>query len=101
MLSLGVVFRVTEAVSTAYNGVKMAGKPMATPTIHINLASCSLLASGSDDLDLRIWSPLEGRSVTCMPTGHTGNIFSVKVKCSRVRLVVDYECYCSVHAIYW
>ena len=42
-------------------------------------SSCSLLASGSDDLDLRIWSPLDGKSVACMSTGHTGNIFSVKV----------------------
>ena len=64
---------------------------MATPTTHISFLS-SLLASGSDDLDLRIWSPLEGRSVACMPTGHAGNIFSVKVCLSQYMMVLLMMC---------
>lgn len=38
----------------------------------------SLLASGSDDYNVHIWNVPRGSSVACMPTGHIGNIFSVK-----------------------
>ena len=39
----------------------------------------SLLASGSDDLDIKIWNVHEKRMVASMNSGHGGNIFSVKV----------------------
>jgi len=41
---------------------------------------CSLLASGSDDLDVILWDPLAKKCVARIQTGHSGNIFSVKVK---------------------
>ena len=40
---------------------------------------CSLLVSGSDDLTAIVWDPLTRRQLASVPTGHTGNIFSVKV----------------------
>ena len=40
----------------------------------------SLLASGSDDLDIILWDPLTQRLMTKIQTGHSGNIFSVKVR---------------------
>ena len=40
----------------------------------------SLLASGSDDLDVILWDPLTKKLVTKIQTGHSGNIFSVKVR---------------------
>ena len=40
----------------------------------------SLLASGSDDLDIILWDPLKKKLVTKIQTGHSGNIFSVKVR---------------------
>lgn len=40
----------------------------------------SLLASGSDDLDIVLWDPLTKKLVTKIQTGHSGNIFSVKVR---------------------
>ena len=42
----------------------------------------SLLASGSDDLDIHIWNVFEKKCVASVKSGHTGNIFSVKVCCS-------------------
>jgi len=39
----------------------------------------SLLASGSDDLDVMLWDPLAKKCVAKIQTGHSGNIFSVKV----------------------
>ncbi len=39
----------------------------------------SLLASGSDDLEIKIWNIYEKRLVASMNSGHTGNIFSTKV----------------------
>ena len=44
----------------------------------------SLLASGSDDLDIILWDPLTKKLVTKIQTGHSGNIFSVKVR-NKVR----------------
>lgn len=38
----------------------------------------SLLASGSDDVQVIIWDPFLHRSVAVVRTGHQGNIFSVK-----------------------
>lgn len=38
----------------------------------------TLLASGSDDVQIIIWDPLRHRKVTSIRTGHQGNIFSVK-----------------------
>ena len=39
----------------------------------------SLLASGSDDAQVIIWDAFNHRTVSTIPTGHTGNIFSAKV----------------------
>ena len=38
----------------------------------------SLLASGSDDLTIRVWNPLRRRQLTEISSGHRSNIFSVK-----------------------
>lgn len=38
----------------------------------------TLLASGSDDLDIFVWSIYNRSNAACMHSGHTGNIFSVK-----------------------
>ncbi|CAH1798641.1 unnamed protein product [Owenia fusiformis] len=40
--------------------------------------SGSLLASGSDDMQVIVWEPLHHRKLTAIHTGHNGNIFSVK-----------------------
>lgn len=40
---------------------------------------CSLLASGSDDVQVIIWDPFRTKQLTTIRTGHNGNIFSVKV----------------------
>ena len=37
-----------------------------------------LLASGSDDLTVRLWNPMTHKEVKCLNTGHRSNIFSVK-----------------------
>ncbi|KAI1308648.1 WD and tetratricopeptide repeats protein 1 [Halotydeus destructor] len=37
-----------------------------------------LLASGSDDTQIKIWKPLQARNVASFPSGHQSNIFSVK-----------------------
>ncbi len=47
-------------------------------------SSPSYLLSGSDDLSAILWDPYRRREVVTMPTGHTGNIFSVKVQYSVV-----------------
>ena len=39
----------------------------------------SLLVSGSDDLNAILWDPLQCQKKCCIKTGHSGNIFSVKV----------------------
>lgn len=39
----------------------------------------SLLASGSDDQHTIVWDPLHHKKLLSMHTGHTANIFSVKV----------------------
>jgi len=39
----------------------------------------SLLASGSDDVQVIIWDPFRKKQLTTIRTGHNGNIFSVKV----------------------
>lgn len=39
----------------------------------------SILASGSDDLDIILWNPFLKRKIVKIETGHQGNIFSVKV----------------------
>lgn len=94
-------FRATEAVSTVLNGIPMEGWsfiahyfpssmritiaelaliivfPLPPPT-HTHLLS--LLASGSDDVSVIIWNPYRRQQVATMQTGHTGNIFSVKVR---------------------
>ena len=38
----------------------------------------SLLASGSDDVQIIIWDPFRQRRLKCLQSGHQGNIFSVK-----------------------
>ena len=43
------------------------------------LSACSLLASGSDDQHTIVWDPLHHKKLLSMHTGHTANIFSVKV----------------------
>ncbi|KAK6107289.1 WD domain G-beta repeat family protein [Brugia pahangi] len=40
-------------------------------------ASGSLLASGSDDMQIRLWN-VEGKSLHCIKSGHMNNIFSVQ-----------------------
>ena len=35
--------------------------------------------SGSDDLNAIVWDPLQSQMKCCIKTGHSGNIFSVKV----------------------
>lgn len=39
----------------------------------------SLLASGSDDLNIILWSPFLEKQFHTIQSGHHGNIFSVKV----------------------
>lgn len=39
-----------------------------------------LLASGSDDQHTIVWDPLHHKKLLSMHTGHTANIFSVKVR---------------------
>lgn len=38
---------------------------------------CSLLASGSDDMHIRLWNA-EGAALHCIKSGHLNNIFSVQ-----------------------
>jgi len=49
---------------------------------------CSLLASGSDDVQVIIWDPFRKKQLTTIRTGHNGNIFSVKVCILAACLVV-------------
>ena len=42
----------------------------------------SLLVSGSDDLNAILWDPMHHRAKCVIKTGHSGNIFSVKVTLS-------------------
>lgn len=42
-------------------------------------SALSLLASGSDDQHTIVWDPLHHKKLLSMHTGHTANIFSVKV----------------------
>ena len=39
----------------------------------------SILASGSDDLQIILWDPFRHKKMCSIDTGHQGNIFSVKV----------------------
>ncbi|CAI8058109.1 WD and tetratricopeptide repeats protein 1, partial [Geodia barretti] len=48
------------------------------PSSYSSLSIYSLLASGSDDLTAIVWDPLAKKQLASLPTGHTGNIFSVK-----------------------
>lgn len=50
------------------------------------LSLCSLLASGSDDVQVILWDPFLHRSKTIIRTGHQGNIFSVKVTLHNVQV---------------
>jgi hypothetical protein len=45
----------------------------------------SLLASGSDDQHTIVWDPLHHKKLLSMHTGHTANIFSVKVSRTNQR----------------
>ena len=36
-----------------------------------------MLASGSDDLKIKIWDPFKKKLITTLDTNHRGNIFSV------------------------
>ncbi|XP_054722038.1 WD and tetratricopeptide repeats protein 1-like [Uloborus diversus] len=38
----------------------------------------TLIASGSDDLQVMLWDPYQQKRLECIQTGHQGNIFSVK-----------------------
>lgn len=40
---------------------------------------CRILASASDDLHVMLWDPFRYKELMNIATGHTGNIFSVKV----------------------
>ncbi|XP_054163178.1 WD and tetratricopeptide repeats protein 1-like [Oppia nitens] len=40
--------------------------------------SGSLLASGSDDVQIIVWDPLRYKKLHCLQSGHQGNIFSIK-----------------------
>lgn len=42
-----------------------------------NDGHCSLLASGSDDMQIRLWN-VEGKPLHCIKSGHMNNIFSVQ-----------------------
>jgi len=50
----------------------------------------SLLASGSDDVQVIVWDPFRAKQLTTIRTGHNGNIFSVKV--CPLLLVIYYPC---------
>lgn len=39
-----------------------------------------MLASGSDDLKIKLWDPFRRKLITTIDTQHHGNIFSVKVR---------------------
>ena len=54
------------------------------------LSAYSLLASGSDDQHTIVWDPLHHKKLLSMHTGHTANIFSVKV--SRTSRRADERC---------
>lgn len=65
------------------------------------VSACSLLASGSDDQHTIVWDPLHHKKLLSMHTGHTANIFSVKVSrggrragepCDRVVCVAVFAC---------
>lgn len=55
-----------------------------------SLSAYSLLASGSDDQHTIVWDPLHHKKLLSMHTGHTANIFSVKV--SRMSHRADERC---------
>ena len=64
----------------------------------------SLLASGSDDQHTIVWDPLHHKKLLSMHTGHTANIFSVKVSKTNpagqnwaVGVAVDVRCWYSVY----
>lgn len=64
----------------------------------------SLLASGSDDQHTIVWDPLHHKKLLSMHTGHTANIFSVKVSETNpagqswaVGVAVDVLCWSSVY----
>ncbi|KAI6653373.1 hypothetical protein LOD99_3592 [Oopsacas minuta] len=40
--------------------------------------SGTILASGSDDLTIKLWDPFQGKEIQKLNTGHLDNIFSVK-----------------------
>ena len=54
---------------------EMVGIPFYNSTLFFH----SLLVSGSDDLNAILWDPLQCQKKCCIKTGHSGNIFSVKV----------------------
>ena len=94
--------RVIEDASTVFNGTKVEGEILhvncfcgiiSTHThththvthihTHTHTSPFSLLASGSDDTSAILWDPYCRKTVATMATGHTGNIFSVKVVVRR------------------
>ncbi|KAK7108463.1 WD and tetratricopeptide repeats protein 1-like [Littorina saxatilis] len=57
----------------------------------------SLLASGSDDVQVIIWDPFRHRSLAVVRTGHQGNIFSVKfLPASNDRTIVTGAADCKI-----
>lgn len=53
--------------------------------VFVSLDFSSLLASGSDDQHTIVWDPLNHKKLLSMHTGHTANIFSVKVSECQAR----------------
>ncbi|CAG7831709.1 unnamed protein product [Allacma fusca] len=52
--------------------------------------SGSIVASGSDDVHINLWDPLRKKLLVSIPSGHHGNIFSVKfVPNSRDRQIIS------------
>ena len=60
-----------------HNSYKIIGKT--DRILWFNTFFHSLLVSGSDDLNAILWDPLQCQKKCCIKTGHSGNIFSVKV----------------------
>lgn len=58
----------------------------------------TLLASGSDDVQVIIWDPFHHKSLTTIPTRHEGNIFSVKfLPNSNDSILVSGAADCKIH----
>lgn len=62
----------------------------------------SLLASGSDDVQVIVWDPFRHKKLATIRTGHSGNIFSVKFlpqSCDNIVVSGAADCKIRVHDV--